>query len=63
MKLSLVNDKINATNLYYLNFYGSLMLRPFFMTLGKGADSGSPPTSPPLTPDALLAELPDTCSF
>jgi hypothetical protein len=31
-----------------------LMLRPLFVTVGGGAGSGCPPTSPPLTPDPLL---------
>jgi hypothetical protein len=63
MRLSLVNNKINAKNLYYLNFSGSLMLRPFLVTVGRGAGSGSPPTSPPLTPDAPPPEFSTTCFF
>jgi hypothetical protein len=63
MKLSLMNDKINATNLNYLNLCGRVILRPLFVTVDGGAGSGSLPTSPPLAPDAQQPSCPIACFF
>jgi hypothetical protein len=53
MRVKQVIKQGNAINLYYLNFFGIVMLRPLLVVLGGGAWDDSSPW-PPLAPPVHL---------